>query len=235
MSIDLKILEEAVERAVRRALAETRSEDLKILAEAIKIMADYIREGFRIFDERFNKMEDRFKQIDERFNKMEDRFKKIDKRFKAINTRFEQIDKRLLALENSVKYLMNAVNELKSAVGATLEDYTAVWLSRWLEGRGYKCEIKTRATVFADKPREVDIICLDPLVVGEVTTAIRTIEEAENEIRKLLDNVDAIEKIHGIRHYAKLIAVEVAPQEVAEYLKKKAEELGILLILGRKY
>ena len=277
MSVDLKILEETVERAVRRALAETRSEDLKILAEAIKVMADYIREGFKIFDDRFkqiddrfNKIDDRFKQIDDRFNKIDDRFKQIDRRFKqidrrfkqiddrfnkiddrfkqidrrfkqidrrfkAIDNRFEQIDRRLSTLENNVKYLMNAVNELKSAVGATLEDYTSVWLSRWLEERGFKCEIKTRATVFADKPREVDILCLEPLVIGEVTTTIRTVEEAEDEIRKLLENVNAIEKIHGTKHYAKLIAVEVAPEEVAEHLKKRAEELGIVLILGRKY
>jgi DNA repair exonuclease SbcCD ATPase subunit len=219
MSVDLKILEETVERAVRRALAETRSEDLKILAEAIKVMADYIREGFKIFDDRFNQIDRRFKQI--------------DRRFKAIDNRFEQIDRRLSTLENNVKYLMNAVNELKSAVGATLEDYTSVWLSRWLEERGFKCEIKTRATVFADKPREVDILCLEPLVIGEVTTTIRTVEEAEDEIRKLLENVNAIEKIHGTKHYAKLIAVEVAPEEVSEHLEKRAEELGIVLILGR--
>ncbi len=214
MSVDLKILEETAERAVKRALTETRGEDLKILAEAIKVMADYIREGFKIFDHRF---------------------KQIDRRFKAIDNRLEQIDKRLLTLENNVRYLIGAVNELKSAVGATLEDYTSVWLSRWLKERGFKCEIKTRATVFTDRPREVDILCLEPLVIGEATTTIRTIEEAENEIRKLLENVNAIEKIHGIKHYAKLIAVEAAPEKVAEHLKKRAEELGIVLILGRKY
>ncbi|MEM2203534.1 MAG: hypothetical protein QXI22_04170 [Sulfolobales archaeon] len=50
MSVDLKILEEIVEKAVKRALEEARSEDLRMIAEAIKALADYVREGCSLFD-----------------------------------------------------------------------------------------------------------------------------------------------------------------------------------------
>jgi hypothetical protein len=135
---------------------------------------------------------------------------------------------------------MSAVNELKSALGVTMEDYTAVWLSRWLEEKGYKCDVRTRITIVVNPTtgdsREVDVICWNPLVVGEVTTTIRTVEEAEREIKKLLDSVTYAEKVAGAKHYAKILAaVEVAPSEIAEYLERKARELDITLVLGRRY
>ena len=211
MSEDLRRIEEAVERAVRRALAEARTEDLRVLAEAVKTLADYVREGFKLFNERF-----------------------------------EGVDKRLSSLENEVKrlksdirYLTSAVNEIKSALGVTMEDYTAVWLSRWLEEKGYKCDVRTRITIVVNPltgdSREVDVICWNPLVVGEVTTTIRTVEEAEREIRKLLDSVAYAEKAAGAKHYAKILAVEIAPSEIAEYLERRARELDITLVLGRRY
>jgi chaperonin cofactor prefoldin len=232
LSEDLRRIEEAVERAVRRALAEARAEDLRILAEAVKTLADYVREGFKIFDERLRRIEERFEKIDERFKKVDERFEKIDERFKGI-------ERRLSTLENNVKYLMSAVNELKSALGVTMEDYTAVWLSRWLEEKGYKCDVRTRITIVVNPTtgdsREVDVICWNPLVVGEVTTTIRTVEEAEREIKKLLDSVTYTEKVAGAKHYAKILAVEVAPSEIAEYLERRARELDITLVLGRRY
>jgi seryl-tRNA synthetase len=232
LSEDLRRIEEAVERAVRRALAEARAEDLRVLAEAVKTLADYVREGFKIFDERLRRIEERFEKVDERFEKIDERFEKVDERFKGI-------ERRLSTLENNVKYLMSAVNELKSALGVTMEDYTAVWLSRWLEGKGYKCDVRTRITIVVNPTtgdsREVDVICWDPLVVGEVTTTIRTVEEAEREIKKLLDSVAYAEKAAGVKHYAKILAVEIAPSEIAEYLERRARELDITLVLGRRY
>jgi predicted nuclease with TOPRIM domain len=232
LSEDLRRIEEAVERAVRRALAEARAEDLRILAEAVKTLADYVREGFKIFDEGLRRIEERFEKVDERFEKIDERFERIDERFKGI-------ERRLSTLENNVKYLMSAVNELKSALGVTMEDYTAVWLSRWLEEKGYKCDVRTRITIVVNPTtgdsREVDVICWNPLVVGEVTTTIRTVEEAEREIRKLLDSVAYAEKAAGAKHYAKILAVEIAPSEIAEYLERRARELDITLVLGRRY
>jgi phage host-nuclease inhibitor protein Gam len=211
LSEDLKRIEEAVERAVRRALAEARTEDLRILAEAVKTLADYVREGFKLFNERFE-------GVDKRLSSLEEEVKR---------------------LKSDIRYLTSAVNEIKSALGVTMEDYTAVWLSRWLEEKGYKCDVRTRITIVVNPTtgdsREVDVICWNPLVVGEVTTTIRTVEEAEREIGKLLDSVAYAEKAAGAKHYAKILAVEVAPSEIAEYLERRARELDITLVLGRRY
>ncbi|MFZ8792408.1 MAG: hypothetical protein ACO2O2_00765 [Acidilobaceae archaeon] len=218
MSEDLKRIEEAVERAVRRALAEARTEDLRILAEAVKTLADYVREGFKLFNERFEG---------------------VDKRLSSLEKRLSSLENEVKRLKSDIRYLTSAVNEIKSALGVTMEDYTAVWLSRWLEEKGYKCDVRTRITIVVNPTtgdsREVDVICWNPLVVGEVTTTIRTVEEAEREIGKLLDSVAYAEKAAGAKHYAKILAVEVAPSEIAEYLERKARELDITLVLGRRH
>jgi len=218
LSEDLKRIEEAVERAVRRALAEARTEDLRILAEAVKTLADYVREGFKLFNERFEG---------------------VDKRLSSLEKRLSSLENEVKRLKSDIRYLTSAVNEIKSALGVTMEDYTAVWLSRWLEEKGYKCDVRTRITIVVNPTtgdsREVDVICWNPLVVGEVTTTIRTVEEAEREIGKLLDSVAYAEKAAGAKHYAKILAVEVAPSEIAEYLERKARELDITLVLGRRH
>jgi predicted nuclease with TOPRIM domain len=218
LSEDLKRIEEAVERAVRRALAEARTEDLRILAEAVKTLADYVREGFKLFNERFEG---------------------VDKRLSSLEKRLSSLENEVKRLKSDIRYLTSAVNEIKSALGVTMEDYTAVWLSRWLEEKGYKCDVRTRITIVVNPTtgdsREVDVICWNPLVVGEVTTTIRTVEEAEREIGKLLDSVAYAEKVAGVKHYAKILAVEITPSEIAEYLERRARELDITLVLGRRY
>jgi hypothetical protein len=196
-----------IEEAVEGALARARAEDLRVLAEAVRVLAEYVGEGFKLFNEIF-----------------------------------EGVDKRLTSLENEVKhlksdirYLASAVDELKSAPGVTMEDYTAVWLSRWLEERGYKRDVRTRVTIMVNPvtggSREVDVICWNPLVVGEVTI-IKAVDEAERGIEKLLDNVAYAGKAVGVKHYAKVLAVEGAPGEVVEYLKRRAKELDVILVLA---
>jgi len=85
-----------------------------------------------------------------------------------------------------------------------MEDYIAVWLSRWLEEKGYKCDARTRVTIMVNPitgdSRGVDVTCWNPPIVGEITTTIRTIEEAGEEIKKLVDNIAYAEKIAGAKH-----------------------------------
>ena len=58
-------------------------------------------------------------------------------------------------------------------------------------------------------------MCWNPLVVGEVTT-IKAVDEAGG-IEKLLDSIAYAEKAVGVKRYAKVLAVEVAPSEITEY------------------
>ncbi len=65
MDVDLKTLEEVVERAVKRALAEARSEEMKAVAEALKALADYTKAGFAQLDRRVSNLEKRLSSVEE--------------------------------------------------------------------------------------------------------------------------------------------------------------------------
>ncbi len=104
-----------------------------------------------------------------------------------------------------------------------------------LREAGVECDVWVNVTLPVDGFREVDLFCPDPLVVGEVTVALRTVEEAEGELVKLQESVRAAERFVGRPTYMKVLAVEFAPGPVAEYLREKADELGIRLIIGREY
>jgi Holliday junction resolvase-like predicted endonuclease len=56
--VDLRTLEEVVERAVKKALAEARSEEMKAVAEALKALADYTKAGFAHLNKRVSDLED---------------------------------------------------------------------------------------------------------------------------------------------------------------------------------
>jgi hypothetical protein len=108
-----------------------------------------------------------------------------------------------------------------------------------LRRRGYECDVRTGVAIIVNPVTgdsgEVDVICWNPLVVGEVTTTIRAVEEAEGDIEKLLDNIAYAGKAAGVKRYAKVLAVEVAPGEITEYLERRARELDVILVLGRDF
>lgn len=56
VSVDLRRLEEVVERAVKRAIEESRSEDMRAMADAVKALADYVKYGFQEFNRRFDEV-----------------------------------------------------------------------------------------------------------------------------------------------------------------------------------
>ncbi|MEM2542586.1 MAG: hypothetical protein QXR35_03890 [Candidatus Korarchaeum sp.] len=134
------------------------------------------------------------------------------------------------------RWLANALIEIRDSLGGAYEHYTANWVRIWLEERGFRCDVRVGITLPVEGLfREIDVICFDPLVVGEATLSLKTIERAENELKKLLANVEVAERFVGRKAYAKVLAVENAPNEIAEYLRKRCEELGVMLVLGRSY
>jgi len=66
--------------------------------------------------------------------------------------------------------------------------------------------------------------------VGEATTSLKTVEEAEREVEKLLSAAKAAEKFTGKKTYLKVLAVENGPHRSGTYKK----ELEIYLIAGRE-
>ena len=130
---------------------------------------------------------------------------------------------------------MSALAEIRDSLGGAFEYYTANVVRALLAERGFSCDVRVNVTLPVDGFREVDVLCLDPLVVGEATVSLRSVEEAEREIEKLVSNVAAAERFTGRKAYLRVLAVETAPEGVIEYLRRRAGELGIYLIVGRTY
>lgn len=134
-----------------------------------------------------------------------------------------------------MRWLRNALLEIRDALGGGFEYYTARVVKAILRERGINCDIIVNATLPIDGYREVDIFCPEPLVIGEVTVTLRSTEEANNQLDKLNASVTAAEKFTGRKTYLKVLAVETVPNEVSQYLVNKAREQGIYLIIGREY
>ncbi|MGB9806838.1 MAG: hypothetical protein ACPLRT_08800 [Thermoproteota archaeon] len=136
-----------------------------------------------------------------------------------------------------VKYLRAEVDSFGKAVGRTLEDYTAAFVRIMLEDRGYskeKINIRRTTIVHDSKVVEIDIFNEDPLVVGEVTTYLESIEKAKEEVSKVLQDEKVVEEKFERKVEIKILAVANAPFDVAEELKKITKENNMVLILGRE-
>jgi len=92
-----------------------------------------------------------------------------------------------------------------------------------MKERGIDCDIKVNVTLPIDGYKEIDIFCSDPLIVGEVTITLRSIEEAKNQLEKLNIATNAAEKFTNEKTYLKVLSVEFANEEVANYLKGKMQ------------
>jgi len=274
MSIDLRSLEEVVERAVERALTRARSEELREVAEAIKALAEYVREFVRyqqsFNDEQMRRWEEnnrRWEEAHKRFEAIENELKKLredfnrfveeemkrweenlrrweenEKRWEENNRRWEENDARwekmFRFVEEQLKFnrwVERALIEIRESLGGAYEYYTAHWIELYLAEKGYRCKTLVNVTLPIDGEKEIDVLCRDPLVVGEVTVSIKNIDDAEKKIAKLLEATEATEKFYKRKIFMKVLAVENAPEEIVAYLRRRAEELGIVLVVGREY
>jgi len=140
-------------------------------------------------------------------------------------------------LEGRVTGLEKAVSTLARTIGVTLNDFVASFVEEMLRLSGIPEEkINVSANVriaYGETIREVDIFNSDPVVVGQVTTYISSIEEAKNELNKLLEDVRFVEKITGRKVFMAILAVENAPEEVAKFLEAECEKLNVKFIPGR--
>jgi hypothetical protein len=100
MELDWQKLEEVVTRAVLRA----RSEEMKEVAEALKLLASYMKEGF----------EKMFKTLEEHTNILQQHTSLLQQHSKLL----EEHSKLLERHEKRLEELASAVGELKVAVGS---------------------------------------------------------------------------------------------------------------------
>jgi len=147
----------------------------------------------------------------------------------------EENEKRWEAQFSFNRWVRSALTEIRDALGGGFEYFAARVVEAVLRERGVECSVRVNVTLPVDGFKEVDLFCPEPLVVGEVSVAVRSVEEAEGLLEQLRRAAEAGEKLTKRRPYLKVLAVEFAPRDVAEYLKMRCEGEGVYLILGRDY
>ncbi|MCU7788654.1 hypothetical protein ODS41_12095 [Pyrobaculum sp. 3827-6] len=146
MSIDLKMLEEVVERAVKRALEEARSEEMKAVAEALKALADYTKAGF---------------------TQVATEIKELKTRVSALETRTASLEKRVSNIEDSLGSLTEATlsryvwEDLREEVKARGEVVLARRRNARVDGLDIDLLVETDKAVYVvevkTKPRRRDV------------------------------------------------------------------------------
>jgi hypothetical protein len=158
-----------------------------------------------------------------------------EKRWEENRKRWEENEKRWEAQFSFNRWVRSALTEIRDALGGGFEYFAARVVEAVLRERGVECSVRVNVTLPVDGFKEVDLFCPEPLVVGEVSVAARSVEEAEGLLEQLRRAAEAGEKLTKRRPYLKVLAVEFAPRDVAEYLKARCEREGVYLILGRDY
>ncbi|MGC9119277.1 MAG: hypothetical protein ACP5I3_09865 [Thermoproteus sp.] len=216
-----------------------------------------LREDFTTFvkaeEERWKENEKRWEENNKRWEENERRWQEAYRRFEAIEEelkrlredfttfvkmeeeRWKENEKRWEEQFRFNNWLRSALLEIRDALGGGFEYFAARVVEGLLRERGVECRMRVNVTLPVDGFKEVDLFCPQPLVVGEVSVSVRSVEEAEGLLEQLRRSVEAAERFVGSRAYLKVIAVEFAPKDAAEHLRKKAEEEGVYLISGREY
>ncbi|MEL9991521.1 MAG: hypothetical protein QXP98_06960 [Thermoproteus sp.] len=184
---------------------------------------------------RWEENERRWEENWRRWEENERRWQENERRWQENFRRWEENERRWQEAFNEFRWLRAALTEIRDALGGGFEYYSARVVSLMLRERGVECDVRVNVTLPVDGFKEVDLICYEPLVVGEVSVAARTMEEAIGLLEQLRRSVEAAEKFTNRKTYLKVLSVEFAPADIAEYLQKAAEAEGIYLILGRKY
>jgi uncharacterized protein YoxC len=135
-------------------------------------------------------------------------------------------------LEN---YMRSAFGELRTALGVTYEMHAAAYLTMMLYEMGYeKAEVVSKSFVEDGEIVKVDLFNEEPLVVGEVTLAVKDVGDAEREVEKVMRRVGLVERVFGRRVFMAILSVANLYPEAADTLKSLAARNGIRLILGRE-
>jgi len=132
-------------------------------------------------------------------------------------------------------YVKTGFRSLHEILGASFEDYASAFVEFLLSEIGYpEATVVKKSFVYNNEIVEINIFCEDPLVVGEATTFIKSIEEAKSEVEKILNRKKIVEEKTGKKTFLLILAVSSSTEEVSEYLKKITEENNIKLVFGKE-
>jgi len=191
-----------------------------------------LREGQSKLWEEVRGLREETRKLWENQNKLWEEVRRLWEEVRGLREDFRSLERRVRRLESGM-------SSLARAVGTTLDHYTATFIEELLRSLGVPEEkIDVRANIVLRNPegveREVDILNRDPLVVGEVTTYIDSIERVEEELSKVLDDVKFVESMFGSKVYMAVLAVENVSKEVVKYLEERCRRYNIKLIYGRE-
>jgi len=214
MELDWQRLEEVVTRAVLRA----RSEEMKEVAEALKLLASYMKEGF----------EKTFKTLEEHTNILQQHSKLLEEHSKLL----ERHEKRLEELARAVGELKVAVGSLGRRWGRDLERTVLELYRHALEERGVEPG-RVEKFVYTDVDGrfyrrgariEVDVYIHDG---GMYLVEVKSHAELD-DVEWFYEKAGIVEKILG-RKAAKLIIVAV---NIDKEALQRAQVLGIEAVYG---
>ena len=220
-TFDLEELERVIERAIRKA----RSEELKIIAEAVKTLADYMKTGFKETIERIEAIEKRIETI-------EKRMEIIEKRLEEHAIILQEHTKRLEELTRTVSRLEVALGSIGRRWGRDLEKMVLEIYRHALEERGVLPE-KVERFIHIDRDGKYYVkdsrIEFDIYVHDDKVYLIEVKSHAELEhVEWFYKRGEIYEKITG-RKPSKLILLAV---HIDEDAYARAKELGIDVIYG---
>jgi uncharacterized protein YoxC len=129
------------------------------------------------------------------------------------------------------RYVRSGFRDLRRVLGSTFESFAAAFVEVMLEDMGYVgVEVGRKVLVVDNEVLEINLFSEKPLVVGELTMHIGTVEEARREVEKLLKRVRAVEKLYGVKPVLTILCVAKVSPEALTTLRTLTKESGIKLI-----
>ncbi|MEM1984594.1 MAG: hypothetical protein QXW76_04995, partial [Candidatus Korarchaeum sp.] len=228
-------LREDFNREVTRIWEEIRG----IKEEQAKLREDFNREVTRIWEEIRGIKEEQAK-LREDFNREVTRIWEEIRGIKEEQARtwraIEELQRSILGLDRKVDQMyeglrssmMYVFGEMRKFAGLTFEEFVRVFLTDMMRRSG---EVPQDRELRSEEieGEQIDLFLEEPLIVGETTMHA----ESDEEIDKLLRKAKIVAEKFG-REPRKVLVVETAPKEIARVLRRRAQESGVELILGRE-
>jgi hypothetical protein len=231
-SFDLKDREESLEEIIERALRKARSEELRVIAEAVKTLADYMKTGFKETLERIESIERRIEKFEERLEEHSKILQEHSKRLEELTNTIREHGKRLEELTRVVGELKITIGSIGRRWGRDLEKTIIELYRHILEERGIipeKIEKFTYEDIDGKYYVKGSKIEFDIYVHDEKVYLIEVKSHVDVEdVELLYKRGEIYEKITG-RKPDKLILIAVNI-DVDAY--ERARELGVEVVYG---
>jgi uncharacterized protein YoxC len=221
---------DSIEENIRKIWEEIRG--LREGQERLSEGQNRLWEEVKALREGQEKLWEEVKLLREGQNKLWEGQNRLWEEVKALREGQEKLWASHRRLEN---YMRSAFGELRTALGVTYEMHAAAYLTMMLYEMGYeKAEVVSKSFVEDGEIVEVELFNEEPLVVGEVTLAVKDVGDAEREVEKVMRCVGLVERVFGRRVFMAVLLVANLYPEAADTLKSLAARNGIRLILGRE-